>query len=80
MEKISSWRMFWNNLEYGPRGALIGFLIAVTYFFIIIIVPLIIKFLAIIFAILLVTLLGTIIGSLLGWITGQYKKKRGHRK
>ncbi len=70
--KITGWRSFWNNLDYGPRGALIGLVLAVGYF----LVPLILRLLLVFLIILMVTLLGAAFGSLIGWIIESYKKKK----
>jgi len=71
---------FWKKLEAGPRGAMVGFGIAVAAVFITYVVPWIIKVLAIIFAILLATLFGAVIGSIVGWIYHVYKKHRGKKR
>ncbi len=77
---FEDWKKFWKSLEAGPRGAMIGFGIAVTAIFIVYIVPLIIKVLAVIFAVLLSTLFGTVIGSLIGWLYHVWQKHRGKKR
>jgi len=74
--KISGWRMFWDNLEWGPRGALLAFLVAIFYYFITIVGPLILNTLYVIFAVLLITLFGAFIGSIIGWVISVYKKRK----
>ncbi|MFC1685730.1 hypothetical protein ACFLZZ_01775 [Nanoarchaeota archaeon] len=74
--EITGWRMLWDNLDAGPRGALIAFLLIVAYF----VVPIVVRLLAIIITILIITLLGAVIGSAVGWAHRKYKKRNKRKK
>ena len=70
--KITGWKSLWKNLEWGPRGALIAFVLTTLYLF----VPLIPRVLISIIVIFLMTLLGSLAGMLLEWLVKQTKKKK----
>ena len=70
--KINDWKTLWNNLNWGPRGALIAFVLTSLYLFI----PLVPRVLINILKIVLVTLLGALAGALLETFLEQAKNKK----
>jgi hypothetical protein len=70
--KITGWKSLWDNLKWGPRGALIAF----TASSLILFVPLIPRVLFNLIIIFLVTILGTLIGALMGRIIKKSRAKK----
>ena len=69
---VKEWWSFWDSLDYGPKGAFIGFVIAMAYY----VVPWLLKLLLAILIITVVTLLGALVGEIAGWIIRLVKKKK----
>ncbi|MBU2503600.1 MAG: hypothetical protein KJ879_00910 [Nanoarchaeota archaeon] len=69
---VKDWLGFWNSLNYGPKGAFAGFVIALGYF----LVPWILKLLLVILIIAAVTLIGAGIGEIVGWLIKLLKKRK----
>ena len=69
---VKEWWAFWDSLNYGPKGAFLGFVIAFAYY----VVPWLLRLILAILVILAVTLAGALIGEIFGFLVGLVKKKK----
>lgn len=69
---LKEWLDFWHSLDYGPKGAFVGLVLAAGYF----VVPWIFKLLLGIIIIAVVMLLGALVGEIMGWFIRLLKKKK----
>ena len=69
---IKEWWSFWDSLNYGPKGAFVGFVIAFAYY----VVPWLLKLILAIMVIAAVTLAGALVGEIVGWFIKLVKKKK----
>ena len=69
---VKEWWDFWDCLNYGPKGAFVGFVIALGYY----VVPWLLKLILAILIIGVVTLFGALVGEIAGWLIKLVKKKK----
>lgn len=61
---FNGWLSFWKSLDYGPKGSLIGLVLAL----IVLIGPSVLKLILYILLVVLCMAIGGLIGALIGWI------------
>jgi len=69
---VKEWWSFWDSLEYGPKGAFVGFVLAMAYY----LVPWLLRLLLAILIITAVTLAGALVGEIFGWLVRLIKKRK----
>ena len=69
---VKEWWDFWDSLNYGPKGAFVGFVIAFAYY----VVPWLLRLILAIMVIAAVTLAGALVGEIIGWLIKLVKKRK----
>lgn len=69
---VKDWWTFWDSLDYGPKGAFVGFVLAMAYY----VVPWLLRLILAILIIIAVTLAGALIGEIIGWLIRLVKRKK----